>query len=790
MKDKKFLVKITGYVFTAIIAAGIFYFAITFLFPGERSDSSALNERIDFIQLQEVARKNVETGVVDLKSLKRYYYLKNGWAAPEDETGDGVLSTAAVHKESVFLYTVVKPAHRWITFDIGLSGRYGVLESQEVELLVGDESLGSATIDKAGARELEFFIPTRLQKVGENEIRFRFKKYRKNETYLKSDSDYRDNPYPGLAGYFSNIKIYLGSRQRPWKNEIQEEEHVFRAMAGGKYLNQIPNSSISFGEKIQPESSRITFAGIAKSPPNKGVNLVITVRIRNSNYPEWQQLWSREFEFSQGATGRQFTGNVAVDGYSGVSEINFLVTADGRPSNLRVTWKKMALESAAAHGDAGAETANEDFHLDSSIKNVIIVVLDAARADHFGCYGNQEGMTPHIDEFAKHALLFHQAVTSASYTIASVATLFSGQQPETHGVSHGFAHTLTPYPEDLESMPKAFKRNGFYTLALSGNPFLNRSFGLTRDCDDMVYLLNPEDSAAGLSRMDMDRIKAAIEKAVSSGKPAFIYAHFLPPHWPYNPPQPFDKQFGNYRKARNLDRTRMKSLIGNGMLSVEDPESVAYHARYKNNLAYGDALTNEFFELLKKYGLYENSLVIVTADHGEEFGKHGFVEHGETVYDAAIHVPLIMRIPGRSSEQYDDEVGLIDIFPTLADMFNLELVDAQFEGQSLVPILLGEHGYSKDYYFSIASGHKLAYSMRGKVFKYIFHLYHEALYDVMSDPLEQKNIIDERPGLATWLRQRGMLKLRPYRGLAVRQGEEIKLDEQEKQDLRNLGYLQ
>ena len=234
----------------------------------------------------------------------------------------------------------------------------------------------------------------------------------------------------------------------------------------------------------------------------------------------------------------------------------------------------------------------------------------------------------------------------------------------------------------------------------------------------------------------------------------------------------------------------MKALIGNKLIETDHSENVAYYDGYRDNVFYSDAIFAQIMDMIAANDMASNSLIVICGDHGEEFGEKGFVEHGMTVFEEGIKVPLIFWYEGINAVKNHDQSGIIDIFPTMTELFALPVGEDIFEGRSLAKTLMTGEAADSPYYFSIASGHKLAFSMRNADTKYVFHLFDEYLFNILEDPTEEINLLGKKPVLATWLRQRGMGRLRPHRDLGDLKQEKVNLEEDEETDLKNLGYLQ
>jgi len=753
---------------------------------------------VDLIAIFDAARQIVETGEISLASPRKYFYLDRGWSSLQRE-GEGELAwVAAVSRESALHYRVLQPAERWLSFSVRLQGRLGGPQSQRMELVTGGELLESFEI--AGEEVLEglVHIPAALQRVGDNEILFRFGSIDENPGFLTTRARQEANPYPGISAYFSGFKIYLGRHAAPRMRWIRDDRNVFRLVANGRRIQQRPNSELSYALEVK-SGARLDLSGVVQAWRENSGGITVAALIRTDEQLQWSLLWAREFSFRRGATAQAFEADLPLDEMDGrLVELRLRVTGSTTFSNASVTWQRLRLRLPGSESEADPPP-RPPVRLTDRLRSVVVIVIDAARADQLGCYGDERGLTPNIDAFARSAVIFRDVVAPCPFTLTSVATLFSGMQPE----GHGARRFTSVFPEELENMPRAFRRSGYYTVTITGNTFLNRSFGLTRDCDDVVSIYRDADRESELSAMDVAELERGVAEAAASGKPVFLYVHFLPPHTPYNPPAGFDRPFATETTGGFDEGWRIAKRLAYGLVGADHPDLRRFYEGYLNNLSYADHLTGLLLEMLRRHGLYDDSLIFVTSDHGEAFGEHGEVMHCTTVHDEMILVPLIVRVPGLEPREVRRQVGLIDLFPTLAELLGLELdgAEAQFQGRSIAPLLAG--GELPDaYYYSRAQGgnlpvpvrrspnRDLIFALRGERFKYVHHGDRGELYDIRADPGESHDISAERPVLAAYLRQRGLLLLAASEALSTGRESEIQLSEDELNELRDLGYLQ
>ncbi len=384
-------------------------------------------------------------------------------------------------------------------------------------------------------------------------------------------------------------------------------------------------------------------------------------------------------------------------------------------------------------------------------RSVVLLVLDGASAGRMGLYGGDAETTPVLDELGRESVVFDAAVTQAVYTIASIGSLLTGQYPERHQ-SVSFADRLR---DDVVTLPLLLSRAGYRTAAFPGNAVVAKTFGLDRGYQEFFPVWERE----GYSGRG-DSVVRAFEEWLSAGpeKPFFAYVHFREPHFPYNPPAPFDEGGSLYPNgiadASMVDDLNRKPPSGAALARVRD--------LYLGNLAYVDSLVADVLSMLD-----EETIVVVTADHGEALFEHGFLGHNTQLYEESIRIPLLIRAPGIAPRRVSDLVELIDLTPTLAELAGVARAPeaSRFQGRSLVPALDGRPLTPK-LAFTRTLWAKPRYSVRSDRFKLIWDTRTGAteLYDLRSDP-EERNALETRvrkgylrEELLLWYREQERLK--------------------------------
>ncbi|MGH7787269.1 MAG: sulfatase [Candidatus Binatia bacterium] len=317
--------------------------------------------------------------------------------------------------------------------------------------------------------------------------------------------------------------------------------------------------------------------------------------------------------------------------------------------------------------------------------NFVVIVVDTLRADRLGAYGSARGLTPFLDRLAALGTVFTAAYAPSSWTCPSIASLFTSRQPAQHGVT-GLASVLAPSEVTLaERLASA----GYAAAGLSANFRLAAAKGYSQGFAFWgVYEPRPgEGRKARGSALRADVDGWLQTSWMAARRPALLYLQYLEPHAPYEAPAPLRERFAPGPAAAAAaanDRLLAAGPLGEG-LTAADREQLA--ALYDAEVAAADEEIRLLFERLAAIGFLDNAVVVVTADHGEEFGEHGRVLHGSTLYEPAIRVPLLVSGSGIAAGRVVPEpVSLIDVAPTLSALAGLPPAPT-FMGRSLVAAL-------------------------------------------------------------------------------------------------------
>ncbi|NQT90756.1 MAG: sulfatase [Candidatus Omnitrophica bacterium] len=451
--------------------------------------------------------------------------------------------------------------------------------------------------------------------------------------------------------------------------------------------------------------------------------------------------------------------------------------------------------------------------------NVVWFLIDALRADHLGCYGYEKDTSPFIDKFASESALFTNAVSQESYTLASVSSYLTSTYPATNRVLYLRPHFDRLSPAFI-TLAEVLRDKGYSTAAFISNAHLSSRFNIGQGFD----LYDDRIRAPGKARLPLlERCNSArmIFKRLKSylaghkRRPAFIYLHYMDVHSPYIPPPPYDKMF--------LEKKQDLSMRGH-CVNVNALEKIDRRiqeraldlliSQYDGEIGHTSDYIEKTLAMLKGYGIDEmNSIIIITADHGEEFldrhpGDPGGLQHGRTLYQEQIHVPLIISFPDKegAGKRIGPYVELVDIVPTALDAVDIDWRKfGQFQGRSLLPLLRGDNAFARSPYSGGNHGRGMIINGRWKflnddidvrgdrqnIYKRPSKDYKPALedelYNIKTDPHEKKDLIKKKRAVAR--ESKGELLGIEERYSSEKEAPRGTLGKKARQRLKALGYL-
>ena len=421
--------------------------------------------------------------------------------------------------------------------------------------------------------------------------------------------------------------------------------------------------------------------------------------------------------------------------------------------------------------------------------SVVIVVVDSLRADHLHHAGDPRPLSPRLDQLATQATRFSQASSASPWTTPSVMSLFTGLVPASHRVDMN-DRSLSA---QVQTLPERLQAAGFATAAVMPALTLADHFGFDRGFDDFIFATQGHNNVSG--PWSVNQAIQVLRRHPDD--PVFLYVHLWDVHYNYNPPVPQAVRFQAGRPAGPGETDDVTALTAPGHdASGLPPERLAWlEGQYAGEILFTDEQVGRILDELDRQGRSDNTIVMVTADHGEAFLEHGVLGHTVDLHDEMTHVPLLVRWPGqvREDREIRNQVSLVDLAPTLLDLLGLAYDAGDFDGHSLAPVLTGEDEAPESRPVMLETSRRtLKRGLRtpDTAFQIDLVTGEPALHDLNTDPGAQANLAEERPAeVDVWRRLLcSRLEESAARGIGI---EILPTDLQDSlaAGLRTLGYV-
>jgi len=389
--------------------------------------------------------------------------------------------------------------------------------------------------------------------------------------------------------------------------------------------------------------------------------------------------------------------------------------------------------------------SNNDF-------NIVLITIDALRADHLSCYGYERNTSPNIDKIAENGIIFKNAIAPSSWTSPSMVSLFTSLYPINHGVIHGFrkggkSFNRQVFSKKIKTLAEILKKHGYTTFGIAANFQLSADLGFARGFD---YFSCPGFKESG----EVNKIAFSWKDKIKSSPKYFLWIHYVDPHWYYRAREPWIKEYNPSPNGLPEWTSRLPFRIVQKALKIKQgtPTFDTLVALYDSEINYVDYHLKTLIDQLQ---LLKNSILIITSDHGEDFLEHNTLGHGKTLYAESINIPLIIRLPQKKSKQViDRQVILLDIMPTI-----LSLLEIPYSKKLLGVPLLTPNGEEKNIperllFAQLETNNNNMKAVVKKDWKYIYNYKRnaEGLYNTKQDPKEHINIIKRNPSLGKKLK--------------------------------------
>ncbi|MBI4004253.1 MAG: sulfatase [Candidatus Omnitrophica bacterium] len=462
--------------------------------------------------------------------------------------------------------------------------------------------------------------------------------------------------------------------------------------------------------------------------------------------------------------------------------------------------------------------------------NVLLIVMDTTRADRLSSYGYPRNTTPHLDRFAQEGVLFEQASATAPWTLPSHASLFTGLYVAQHGADTSHRRL----DDHLVTLAELLREQGYQTVGFSNNGAVSVAMNFQQGFEvfeesrffrgqafrqlAIVRLLDrfqlPQRGGNAHAAETNKRIRAWFERRYDRRRPFFLFINYMEPHFSYEPPEPYRRRFLRLPNEVRRSLRRGHAVIKSPPpVSLDEPIRETLGDLYDGELAYLDMRIGELLDEFRARKLLDDTVVIVTSDHGENIGHHEILGHHDCVYETLLHVPLIIRYPKAlpAGARVGQPVSLVDVLPTLLALLEVRApaLEASLPGYSFVGsglavredrVILSEYeiarlgpqgagGSGRTNATADATATAKLKSLREGALKFIRSPdgRHE-LYDLERDPAESRNLIAELPGQAAAMEAK---LVRHFKALKpVGSPEPVpELDAVTREQLRALGYL-
>ena len=425
--------------------------------------------------------------------------------------------------------------------------------------------------------------------------------------------------------------------------------------------------------------------------------------------------------------------------------------------------------------------------------NVILISLDTLRADHLGIYGYDRPTSPHLDAFGRDAIVFDRAISPSSWTLPAHASIFTGESPSEHGATFMGADAFVG-----ETLAEIAYAAGYRTGALTDGGFVRGNLGFSQGFESYLSDRKPAAKRFEEALRWIDRLQ---------GEPFFLFLHTYQIHTPYRPPQQYAERF--LRDQRPADEVihAIDTVEKNREIGPVHRQSVV--DLYDAEIAYTDDAVHSFFEGVKQRSLWDNTLIVVFSDHGEQFWEHGRFGHGLTLFEEEIRVALIVKpagtnfSPGRKSQL----VSLTDLYATITTGLDWShdqviesvsfwhLLETAQESRPERKAVISEVGLRATSWDPLGPGPR-AFAYRAPIWKVILNerASNAEYYDLASDPREVDNRSSEAPELV----RNALVELEEYRKRSdlFRSSDQLPktsaphLTDSDREELEALGYFQ
>ncbi len=565
-----------------------------------------------------------------------------------------------------------------------------------------------------------------------------------------------------------------------------------RESPGQLRIRQKSQTSVSY--YLKADAGTLLAFGVGEEESSRGVP-IYSVLVKSSDEMSPQVLY-QEGWFSRFLRKIHLRDRIEVTlpNISGLLRVTLKVDSDDKGTIMGV-WLNPRIEKSPQQAEIPLNRHRaESNHPSFQDANFIVVVLDASRADRFGCYGYRKDVTPNIDRYAADGIICRNAMCEAVFTQASVGSLFTSQYPDRHG-SYRRGFGLGPKTTTFTQLLHA---GGWETAMITAAPNASSLYGYDRGFGTLEELYRYNTNRVRIVDAH-ENVDSAIEWIrTHSGKKYFLYCHIREPHTPHTPPVPYYGKFSsNYSGPfKNIDATdNIFELSNSGRLTLPLQDRAYISDRYDENLAYADSQVGRFMDFLRSTGSLDHTVVLIMGDHGEGMGEHSFFGHNEYAYKEIAHMPMIWLFPSsvpQKRKSIDETVGILDVAPTILALAGLTPPAGEMQGRNLVPVLMSGATLPASPHFVRTVGDDPIYGVLQDDYQYFYSTRktRRELYHLPDDPQEQRNISEEQSLRAGYLHQTYQIWLQEQVRLAINTpSAQVTATPEEVKALIGLGYV-
>jgi arylsulfatase A-like enzyme len=697
---------------------------------------------VDLTQVFQVAHALLEPGDIEVGSPDADRYLEEGWSETQ-AWRDGRAVRAIMGPRAQLRMLFDEPADRRLS--VRCAARSAVRRRTLVRVDVNRRRVDTFGVTDQLA-DYTLVLPARVQRPGENEIT------------ISSGSR---RPRTSAPGYNGDVVV-----ERIRFLDDTPTRHRPRA-TGQRLLLPVP-STFDFFARIPP-FARLSFdlSGIVAAE--------LTVDVGGGSASDHL---TQRFPSAGPVT-------VDLDAYAGRTMQVVMRASGGSPTEA------VALDRPRI---SGSLPARQTLRIPrAQVKpNILFYVIDTLRADHLSGYGYGRRTSPNIDALARDGVSFSAVVAQSSWTRPAVATLLTGLNPPLHGAV-SLRDSLRP---DVPTMATLLQGAGYATAAFVTNYNVAARWGLQRGFAEYRYL--PEDEHGATVHVRADALNREVfawldQHRTAASQPFFLYVHATDPHAPYTPPVEYAERMRSVAgSAENAAGLLPRLRRDPGAATTDEVQRLV--DAYDGEIAFVDHEFGELVAKLRAMGLWDATLVVLTADHGEEFHDHGAFEHGRTLFQELIHVPLVMRFPdgaGRGT-RFEPMVRQADVLPTMLDYLGIPPPSVQ-SGRSLLASAAPAATWSDEAFSQTSLGRNELTAYVSDGWKVILGREARAerieAYDLTADVAEKRNRASEqaervgyaKQAIAASRRAPGLRAVRSFR-------RETRVDPATEERLRALGY--